>query len=98
MGRQRGFLPPPQCQECGKAPSLGECLWPGDIWRCYACLEKTLPGRDSTSKSMNQMLEYASGMREAFGLEAEGSKADGPRDRVEWRSRSENKGWRRVRK
>ena len=36
---------------------------------------------------MNQMAEYAQGTREAFELEAEGSKAEGPRD----------KGWRRVR-
>jgi hypothetical protein len=57
---------------------------PGDKWRCITCLAGTLPGKDSTSKSMNQMLEYASGMREAFKLEARGSKADGSFDKAEW--------------
>ncbi len=33
---------------------------------------------------MNQMLEYASEMRKAFELEADGSKADGPRNKAEW--------------
>ena len=55
-----------------------------DKWRCMKCLEPTLPGRDSTSKSMNKMVEYAQEMREAFDLEAEGSNAEGPRNRAQW--------------
>ena len=84
MGRQRGFLPPAACQQCGNPPPLGQILVPGDKWRCITCLSGTFPGKDFTSKSMNQMLEYDEGMREAFELEAEGSKADGPRDKAEW--------------
>jgi len=84
MGRRRGFLPPPQCQECGKAPELGQTLWPGDKWRCFACLEHSLPGEDATSKSMLKMMEYGQELQEAFALEAEGSNAEGPRNRAEW--------------
>ena len=84
MGRRRGFLPPPHCQQCGKAPDLGLTLWPGDKWRCIACLEDSLPGRDCISKSMHKMTQYAQEMREAFDLEADGSKADEPRNRAEW--------------
>ena len=32
MRRRRGFLPPASCQQCGKAPHLGQFLWPGDQW------------------------------------------------------------------
>ena len=84
MGRQRGFLPPAACQACGNRPHLGQTLMPGDVWRCLICLEATLPGKDATSKSMNQMAVYARGMDEAFKLQAEGSKADGPRNKAEW--------------
>ena len=84
MGRQRGYLPPSACQQCRKPPPLGQILVPGDKWRCIRCLAGTLPGKDSISKSMNQMTEYAQGMREAFDLEAKGSKADGPRNMAEW--------------
>ena len=84
MGRRRGFLPPPHCQQCGKEPNLGLTLWPGDKWRCIACLKDSLPGRDCISKSMHQMTEHEQAMREAFDLEADGSNADEPRNRAEW--------------
>jgi hypothetical protein len=84
MGRQRGFLPPPVCEECGKAPDLGESLWPGNKWRCSACLEDSLPGKDRISKSMNQMLEYGQEMRAALDLESQGSQAEEPRNRAQW--------------
>src|SRR5688572_10163292 len=84
MGRRRGFLPPAQCQQCGTAPKLGHTLWPGDKWRCAACLESSLPGKDATSKSMLKMVEYDTELQGAFALEAEGSKADGARNRAEW--------------
>ena len=84
MGRRRGFLPPAHCQQCGKAPHLGQTLWPGDKWRCAACLEDYLPGKDAVSKSMNKMIEYAEGMHEVFDLEAKGSNADGHRNRAGW--------------
>ena len=94
MGRQRGFLPPAVCQQCGNPPSLGCFLIPGEMWRCIKCLEATLPGKDSTSKSMNQMGVYANTMREVFALEAEGLKADETRGQAEWA----RKGWRGARK
>jgi hypothetical protein len=47
-------------------------------------MEKTLPGRDSASKSMSGMIEYGHQMREVFALEADGSKADGPRNQAHW--------------
>jgi len=84
MGRRRGFLPPAQCQQCEKAPDLGQTLWPGDKWRCVACLEDSLPGKDAISKSMGKTIEYADEIRTAFDLEAEGVKADGSRNRAEW--------------
>src|SRR5215831_15260196 len=84
MGRRRGFLPPAHCQQCGKEPDLGQTLWPGDKWRCVACLEDYLPGKDSISKSMHKTLEYASKICTAFDLEAVGLKADGLRNDAEW--------------
>jgi hypothetical protein len=84
MGRRRGFLPPAQCQQCGKQPDLGESLWPGDKWRCTPCLEKHIPGKDAISKSMHKTIEYATETQEAFDLEAQGLKADGLRNRAEW--------------
>lgn len=84
MGRRRGFLPPAHCQHCGKAPELGQTLWPGDQWRCVICLEGHLPGKDATSKSMHQSLEYARELQEGLDLEAKGLKAEGPRNRAEW--------------
>ena len=84
MGRRRGFLPPRHCEQCGKVPQLGQTLWPGDYWRCVACLEGFLPGKDSTSKSMEKTLEYAAQIRAAFDLEAVGLNADGHRNGADW--------------
>lgn len=84
MGRRRGFLPPAHCQQCEKPPDLGQSLWPGDKWRCGACLEDYLPGKDAISKSMHKTIEYAAEAKDAFNLEAQGMKADGPRNRAEW--------------
>jgi len=84
MGRRRGFLPPPFCQQCGKAPDLGRHLWPGEQWRCAICMEGHLPEKNSLSKSMNQMLDYAEAMKEVFDLEDKGLKAKEPRNRAEW--------------
>jgi hypothetical protein len=67
-----------------KPTALGESLWPGDMWRCFSCLEKSLPGEDCTSKSMNKMLEYGKESRDAFDLESEGQNAEKPRNRAEW--------------
>jgi len=68
------------------APHVGQHLWPGDKWRCTACMEGSLPERDTISKSMNQMIEYAEEMKHAFDLEARGLKAeaDVSRNRAEW--------------
>jgi len=84
MGRQRCFLPPATCQQCEKTPSLGQILIPADKWRCTSCMEETLPGRDSTSKSMSGMIEYGHQMREVFEREADGSTADGLRNQAHW--------------
>jgi hypothetical protein len=84
MGRRRGFLPPAHCEHCGKPSDLGHSLWPGDKWRCGACLEAHLPGKDAISKSMHKTVEYAAEANDAFNLEAQGLKADGPRNRAEW--------------
>ena len=84
MGRRRGFLPPTTCQECGKAPDLGRHLWPGDKWRCLACLENQLPGKDSLSKSSHQLHVNAHEINTAFDLESAGSRAEGPRNRAMW--------------
>src|SRR5688572_20006318 len=84
MGRRRGFLPPPHCQQCGKPPKLGLTLWPGDQWRCIACLECSLPGKDCVSKSMYKMTQHEQSMREAFDFEVDGLKADEPRNQAEW--------------
>lgn len=87
MGRRRGFLPPAQCHHCGKAPDLGQTLWPGDHWRCVTCLEDTLPGKDITSKSMFKMLEHQRELNRAFELESQGATAEEPRNRAEWARR-----------
>jgi hypothetical protein len=84
MGRRRGFLPPAHCQQCEKPPDLGQSLWPGDKWRCGACLENHLPGKDAISKSMHKTIEYTAEVKDAFNLEAQGLKADGSRNRAEW--------------
>jgi hypothetical protein len=84
MGRRGGFLPPAHCQQCEKPPDLGQSLWPGDKWRCGACLENHLPGKDAISKSMHKTIEYTAEVKDAFNLEAQGLKADGPRNRAEW--------------
>ena len=63
---------------------MGQTLWPGEKWRCVACLEDHLPGKDAVSKSMNKMIEYADKMQEVFDLEAKGSNADGHRNRAGW--------------
>jgi hypothetical protein len=84
MGRRGGFLPPAHCQQCEKPPDLGQSLWPGDKWRCGACLENHLPGKDAISKSMHKTIEYTAEVKDAFNREALGLKADGPRNRAEW--------------
>ena len=84
MGRRRGFLPPLLCQPCGKPPHLGQSLWPGEKWRCIACLEEDVPGKDALSKSMNKMIEYTDEMNEVFYFEAKGLNAEGSRNRAEW--------------
>ncbi len=84
MGRRRGFLPPAHCEQCGKVPHLGQLLWPGDKWRCAACLKDYLPGKDAISKSMHKALEYADKTQEAFEHETKGFNAEGPRNQAEW--------------
>ena len=84
MGKRRGFLPPAVCDECKNPPVLGESLWPGDKWRCFACLEKSLVGEDCISKSMYKMLEYGTESRDAFELESKGKNAEDSRNRAEW--------------
>ena len=84
MGRHRGFLPPAQCQQCGKPPDVGQTLWPGDQWRCITCLENHLPGKDVTTKSLNKMLQYSEEIQEAFGKEAKEVNAYHDRNRGEW--------------
>lgn len=84
MGRRRGFFPPASCQQCGKPPHLGQSLWPGNQWLCTACMEQALPGKDTLSKSMNQMIDYADHLKEGFALEADGKPAEGSRNRAEW--------------
>jgi hypothetical protein len=84
MGRRRGFLPPAICEACKSPPALGESLWPGDMWCCFSCLEKSLPGEDCTSKSMHKMLEYGRESRDSFELESKGKNAEEPRNRAEW--------------
>jgi len=83
MGRQRGYLPPARCQECGKAPQLGQSLWPCDKWRCLACLGTSIPGKDVVSKVSQKTLEYAEELRAAVA-EPEGVNADGLRNQAEW--------------
>jgi hypothetical protein len=50
----------------------------------YELHGRTLPGRDSTSKSMSQMVAYGHQMREVFDLEAEGLKPEDARSQAEW--------------
>src|SRR5215831_15140431 len=88
MRRRRGFLPPVNCEQCGRLPDLGQTLWPGEWpgyqWRCYACLEANTRGRDGVSKSMTKTLEYAQTMQEVFDLEQDGMNAEGLRNKAEW--------------
>lgn len=84
MGRRRGFLPPAQCQQCGVAPEPGQTLFPRDPWRCLTCLESTLPGKDSVSKSLLKMVDYREELNQAFKLEAQGEVAEPSRNRSEW--------------
>lgn len=87
MGRQRGFLPPTQCQQCGKPPELGQILWPGDQWRCLACLEETVPGKDTLSKSMFKMTEFRQERNLACALKSQGEPAHTEDGRSEWARR-----------
>jgi len=83
MGRCRGHWPPATCQQCGKAPQLGQSLLPSDKWRCMACLENQIPGKDTISKSMNKTLEYAEELRAAV-TESEVSNTKSLRNQAEW--------------
>lgn len=83
MGRCRGFWPPATCQQCGKAPLLGQSLLPSDKWRCLDCLQNQIPGKDMISKSMHKTLDYAEELRAAV-TEPEGSNAEGLRNQAEW--------------
>ena len=83
MGRCRGYWPPATCQQCGKAPQLGQSLLPSDKWRCLACLANQIPGKDWISKSLHKTLEYAEELRTAVA-EPEGSNAEGMRNQAEW--------------
>jgi len=83
MGRCRGYWPPATCQQCGKAPQLGQSLLPNDKWRCMACLENQIRGKDKISKSLHKTLEYAEELRAAIA-EPEGSNAEGLRNQAEW--------------
>lgn len=87
MGRQRGFLPPALCQQCGKPPALGQTLWPGDLWRCLACLEQALPGKDSLSKSMEKMIEHRRERNLAYALNAQADPAHTQHHQAEWARR-----------
>ena len=84
MGRQRGFWPPAQCQQCGKAPDLGQTLWPGERWRCLACREATVPGTDTLSKSMVKMMEYRQERNLAYALDAQEEQGHTEHNRAEW--------------
>lgn len=83
MGRCRGYWPPAMCQQCEKAPLLGQSLLPGDKWRCVTCMAKQIPEKDQISKSMNKTLEYAEELRAAI-CEPEGSNTEGLRNQAEW--------------
>jgi hypothetical protein len=87
MGRQRGFWPPAECQQCRKAPDLGQTLWPGDQWRCLACLGETVSGKDTLSKSMYKMTEFRQEQTLACALEAQGEPAHTEHRRAEWARR-----------
>ena len=83
MGRCRGYWPPATCQQCGKAPQLGQSLLPNDKWRCLSCLENQIRGKDKISKSMHKTLEYAEELR-AAATEPDTSNAEGLRNQAEW--------------
>lgn len=83
MGRCRGYWPPANCQQCGKAPQLGQSLLTSDKWRCMACLANRIPGKDTISKSMHKTLDYAEELRAAV-TEPESSNAEGLRNQAEW--------------
>jgi len=84
MGRQRGFWPPTVCQQCGKPPDLGQALWPGEQWQCLACVESTLSGKDTSSKSMSKMIESRQERNLAWALTAQGEQAQAEHHRAEW--------------
>ena len=83
MGRCRGYWPPATCQQCGKAPQLGQSLLPSDKWRCMACLANQIPGKDTISKSLHKTLDYSEELRAAV-TEPEESNAEGLRNQAEW--------------
>lgn len=87
MGRCRGFLPPAHCQQCGKRPDLGQNLWPGDKWRCIACLEETIPGKDRVSKSMFKMIEYRQELKHVAEIETQEAESAATQNRAEWARR-----------
>src|SRR5262245_4943855 len=62
----------------------GESLWPGHKWRCFSCLQESLPEGNATSKLMNKQLEYVEKMRAAFALESKGINAEETRNQAEW--------------
>ncbi len=72
MGRRRGLWPPATCQKCGQPPELGQSLWPGDGWRCIACLEVQSPGKDMVSKAMHHTVGYHQELGSARRLERDG--------------------------
>jgi aminoglycoside phosphotransferase family enzyme len=84
MGRCRGFLPPPVCEQCGQSPTLGETLWPGDQWLCISCRSESIPGKDTLSKSMLKMIEHRQERNLACTLEAQGDPAPTEHHRAEW--------------
>ena len=49
-------------------------LWSGEQWLCIACQEHSLPGKDSLSKSMNKMIEYAEHTRRDLLSKPKGSR------------------------
>lgn len=83
MGRCRGYWPPATCEQCGKTPPVGQSLIPSDRWRCLACLETRIPGKDTISKSLQKTIDYAAELRAAIA-EPTSPDADGLRNQAEW--------------
>jgi hypothetical protein len=83
MGRCRGYWPPATCQQCGKAPQLGQSLLPNDKWRRMTCLENQIRGKDKISKTVHKTLEYAEELRAATA-EPDASNAESLRNQAEW--------------